>query len=133
MDEASNESTFNVSYFVRNADAEMQAAEARIQAKAVAIGAVLTSGPVRVGSSEVYYSFANFGAVPAVIYSAPGGAYIVYGDIFLSYSLMGMHTSWIGFPVSDEYQCNIFFRCSNFTGGYIIWDLFTKATPRGYQ
>src|SRR5688500_246181 len=51
--------------------------------------------------------------------------YEVHGDISVLYASMGGSASWLGFPISDEYEV-AGGRRSDFEGGYILWDAGTR-------
>ena len=53
--------------------------------------------------------------------------YEVHGDISVLYASMGGSGSWLGFPVSDEYEVEGG-RRSDFEGGYILWTAATHET-----
>jgi hypothetical protein len=54
-------------------------------------------------------------------------AYEVHGDIAQLYGSMGGSGSWLGFPISDEYDV-AGGRRSDFEGGYILWTAATFET-----
>lgn len=50
-----------------------------------------------------------------------GRAFVVYGCNFRAYLQVGGSGSWLGFPISDEYDAP-HGRRNDFEGGYIFWD-----------
>ncbi|MFN2384414.1 MAG: LCCL domain-containing protein, partial [Gemmatimonadota bacterium] len=77
-------------------------------------------------------TFASFtGATGLIVWHRNGSramqAYEVHGDISVLYYGMGGSGSWLGFPVSDEYDA-AGGRRSDFEGGYIFWDASSRAT-----
>ena len=49
-------------------------------------------------------------------------AYVVHGDIWVTYRNMGGPASWLGVPTSDEFVNATGFPQSNFRNGYITWN-----------
>lgn len=60
-----------------------------------------------------------------------GTSFEVHGCIFKLYKSAGGSTSWLGFPVSDEYDVSGG-RRSDFEGGYVLWNAQTGAC-QGYR
>ena len=56
-----------------------------------------------------------------------GSAFVVQGGVFLLYKSLGGTASWLGFPVSDEYDVPGG-RRSDFEGGYVFWDAQTRLS-----
>ena len=81
------------------------------------------------GTTGRWASFA--GASGLIVWHATGQragqAYEVHGDISILYYGMGGSASWLGFPVSDEYDA-AGGRRSDFEGGYIHWTAATRET-----
>jgi len=55
-----------------------------------------------------------------------GKSFEVHGCIYKLYKSMGGTTSWLGFPISDEYDV-AGGRRSDFENGYILWDGQTRV------
>lgn len=55
-----------------------------------------------------------------------GTSFEVHGCVYKLYKSIGGTTSWLGFPVSDEYEIPGGKR-SDFENGYILWDASTRV------
>ena len=63
----------------------------------------------------------------SVYWSPRSGAHSVVGGIRTAWAQLGWESSWLGFPVSSEYDV-AGGRRSDFQGGWITWDATTRTT-----
>ena len=54
-------------------------------------------------------------------------SFVVYGGIYNLYESIGRSSSWLGFPIRDEYDVDEG-RRNDFEGGYIVWNKFTGVS-----
>jgi Bacterial Ig-like domain len=131
-DEAGNLQSITYIVSVRDLAQEEAVALAAIQNRAQAEGVALTGGLQRIQDASAFYHFGEY-TLPfqapqsTVIYAHAAGTFRVYGSIFHHFAALGYHESWLGAPVSDEYDCGILVRCANFAGGYIRADVLGVA------
>jgi hypothetical protein len=131
-DEAGNLQSITYIVSVRDLAQEEVSAMAAIQHKANTEGVVLAGELLRIQNAPAFYHFGEF-TLPfqppqsTVIYSHGAGTFRVYGSILHHFAALGYHSSWLGAPVSDEYDCGILVRCANFAHGYIRADLLGVA------
>ncbi|HKY59615.1 MAG TPA: LCCL domain-containing protein, partial [Gemmatimonadota bacterium] len=89
----------------------------------------MEAAPSPQGTTGRWVSFA--GSSGMIVWHGTGArishTYEVHGDIAKLYASMGGSASWLGFPISDEYDV-AGGRRSDFEGGYILWNATTFET-----
>ena len=129
-DTAGNTATATKGYVIRDMQADQAAAAAQAEQVRLAWGWPPADGPLQIADQNGNFFQTHLGGLQA-IYAAQSYAVVVYGDIYLHYVASGLHNGPMGLPISSEYDCGLFLRCSDFENGRMTWNAITRAVVTG--
>ena len=134
-DEALNSVQATISYFrVRDLNLELTRAAGQADALRQSIGWPGADAAIqRTGANAESFVQYHAGYTSAIYVVPSVGAVAVYGDIYIHYAGLGAHNGSLGLPISSEYDCGLFLRCSEFAHGQIMWQSITRAINVTYR